>query len=111
MFLLQRLRDEAHRFAIRAHRGARSKRMTASVLDDVPGLGPSRRAALTEVFPTVSALRKATIEELCEVPGIGPGVAAAIHSVLGKQAQVTDRAAADVTDSDTRSDEGADDER
>ena len=59
LFLLQRLRDEAHRFAIRAHRGARSKRMTASVLDDVPGLGPSRRAALTEAFPTVSALRKA----------------------------------------------------
>ena len=111
LFLLQRLRDEAHRFAIRAHRGARSKRMTASVLDEVPGLGPSRRAALTEVFPTVSALRKATSEELCAVPGIGPGVAAAIRSALGSTPQVTDKGAADMTDSDARSDEGGDDAR
>ena len=83
LFLLQRLRDEAHRFAIRAHRGARSKRMTASVLDDVPGLGPTRRAALVEKFPTVSALRSASIEDLCAVPGIGPGVAASIRATLG----------------------------
>ena len=83
LFLLQRLRDEAHRFAIRAHRGARSKRMTASVLDDVPGLGPARRAALVEKFPTVSALRAASVEDLCTVPGIGPGVAASILSTLG----------------------------
>ena len=86
LFLLQRLRDEAHRFAIRAHRGARSKRMTTSVLDDVPGLGPSRRAALLEKFPTVSALRTAGIDELCAVPGIGPGVASAIRSALGPSA-------------------------
>ncbi|MGI9586939.1 MAG: excinuclease ABC subunit UvrC, partial [Dietzia maris] len=65
LFLLQRLRDEAHRFAIRAHRSARSRRMTASVLDDVPGLGPTRRAALVETFPTVSALRAASTDELC----------------------------------------------
>ena len=86
LFLLQRLRDEAHRFAIRAHRGARSKRMTASILDEVPGLGPSRRSALSEAFPTVSALRTASTEELCAVPGIGPSVAAAIKSVLGTDA-------------------------
>ncbi|MBB0991587.1 excinuclease ABC subunit UvrC, partial [Dietzia sp. SLG510A3-30A2] len=67
LFLLQRLRDEAHRFAIRAHRSARSRRMTASVLDDVPGLGPTRRAALVETFPTVSALRAASADELCAV--------------------------------------------
>ena len=85
--------------------------MTASVLDDVPGLGPSRRAALTAVFPTVSALRKATTEELCAVPGIGPAVATAIRSVLGSEAQVTDTAAADVTDSNARSEEGTDDAR
>ena len=93
LFLLQRLRDVAHRFAIRAHRGARSKRMTASVLDDVPGLGPSRRAALTEVFPTISALRRATTEELCAVPGIGPAVAAAIRSALGSDTQNSDTTA------------------
>jgi excinuclease ABC subunit C len=83
LFLLQRLRDEAHRFAIRAHRGARSKRMTTSILDDVPGLGPSRRAALLEKFPTVSALRAASADDLCAVPGIGPGVAAAIRTAIG----------------------------
>ena len=99
LFLLQRLRDEAHRFAIRAHRGARSKRMTASVLDDVPGLGPTRRAALVEKFPTVSALRAASTDELCAVPGIGPGVAAAIRATLGSGAEPTDTAATDVQDS------------
>ncbi|MEB8325023.1 excinuclease ABC subunit UvrC [Dietzia kunjamensis] len=98
LFLLQRLRDEAHRFAIRAHRGARSRRMTASVLDDVPGLGPTRRAALVETFPTVSALRAASADELCAVPGIGPGVAAAIRATLGGT-EPTDTAAADVEDS------------
>ncbi|UVE95502.1 excinuclease ABC subunit UvrC [Dietzia sp. B32] len=104
LFLLQRLRDEAHRFAIRAHRGARSKRMTASVLDDVPGLGPSRRAALVEKFPTVSALRAASIDDLCAVPGIGPGVAAAIHSTLGTDTGPGDAAATDVEDSDGQAD-------
>lgn len=86
LFLLQRLRDEAHRFAIRAHRGARSKRMTTSVLDDVPGLGPARRAALLEKFRTVSALRAASVDDLCTVPGVGPAVAAAIRTTLGGDA-------------------------
>lgn len=83
LFLLQRLRDEAHRFAIKAHRGARSKRMTTSVLDDVPGLGPARRAALLEKFKTVSALRSASVTDLCTVPGVGPAVAEAIRTTLG----------------------------
>lgn len=99
LFLLQRLRDEAHRFAIRAHRGARSKRMTSSVLDEVPGLGPARRAALQEKFPTVSALRAASTDELCTVPGIGPGVAAAIRSALSPGAGPGDTPGADVEDS------------
>ncbi len=106
LFLLQRLRDEAHRFAIRAHRGARSKRMTTSVLDDVPGLGPARRAALVETFPTVSALRSASSAELCRVQGIGPGVAAAIRAALGSAEPGADASAEDVGDSQGPSDEG-----
>jgi len=94
LFLLQRLRDEAHRFAIRAHRGARSKRMTTSALDGVPGLGPARRAALLERFGTVSALRSARVEELCEVRGIGRETATAILAHLG-----SDTPGADVPDS------------
>ena len=106
LFLLQRLRDEAHRFAIRAHRGARSRRMTTSVLDDVPGLGPARRAALQERFPTVSALRAAGPAELCLVPGIGPGVAEAIRTALGSEEPGPDVPAADVEDSQGSPDEG-----
>ena len=110
LFLLQRLRDEAHRFAIRAHRGARSKRMTTSVLDEVPGLGPARRAALLEKFPTVSALRAAGIDDLCAVPGIGPGVAAAIRATLGSgdpAATPTADAAADAAPADTPGPDGS----
>lgn len=101
LFLLQRLRDEAHRFAIRAHRGARSKRMTTSVLDGVAGLGPARRAALLERFGTVSALRAASVEDLCGVPGIGAATAEAIRTALGADAR-----AGDVTDSDGAADAG-----
>ncbi|WP_226346168.1 excinuclease ABC subunit UvrC [Agilicoccus flavus] len=82
LFLLQRLRDEAHRFAITFHRQRRSKAMTTSALDDVPGLGPSRRAALLARFGSVKGVRAATVAELCEVPGIGPALAAAIHAAL-----------------------------
>lgn len=105
LFLLQRLRDEAHRFAIRAHRGARSKRMTTSVLDGVPGLGPSRRAALLERFGTVSALRAADVAALCEVPGIGASTAAAIRTALGADARPDD-----VTDSDGAEETGPEDD-
>ena len=112
LFLLQRLRDEAHRFAIKAHRGARSKRMTTSVLDDIPGLGPSRRAALLEKFPTVSAMRAADADDLCTVPGIGPAVAAAIQTALGSPAERSDAPSANVRDSTQPTDTGgADDAR
>ncbi|WP_462417619.1 excinuclease ABC subunit UvrC [Kytococcus sp. Marseille-QA3725] len=82
LFLLQRLRDEAHRFAITFHRQRRSKAMTASELDTVPGLGPARRKALLEAFGTVRAVRAATVDELAEVPGIGPALAATVHEHL-----------------------------
>lgn len=71
LYMLQRIRDEAHRFAIAYHRSARSKQMTASALDDVPGLGPKRRAAVVSHFGSVAHLKQATPEDIAEVPGIG----------------------------------------
>ncbi|MDM7989230.1 excinuclease ABC subunit UvrC [Arthrobacter sp. zg-Y877] len=82
LFLLQRVRDEAHRFAITFHRQKRGKSMTASLLDDVPGLGPSKRQALLKHFGSVKKLRAATEAELQEVPGIGPAMAANLRSRL-----------------------------
>ncbi|NMD57186.1 MULTISPECIES: excinuclease ABC subunit UvrC [Tsukamurella] len=71
LFLLQRVRDEAHRFAISFHRNKRSKRMTASALDAIPGLGDTRKTALLQHFGSVTKLREASLEEIVEVPGIG----------------------------------------
>ncbi|MCH8559389.1 excinuclease ABC subunit UvrC [Nesterenkonia sp. DZ6] len=71
LYMLQRIRDEAHRFAIAYHRSKRSKAMTASALDEVPGLGPSRRAAVVAHFGSVANLKKASLEEIIEVPGLG----------------------------------------
>ncbi|MBT0568030.1 excinuclease ABC subunit UvrC [Williamsia sp. CHRR-6] len=82
LFLLQRVRDEAHRFAITYHRSKRSKRMTASVLDGVPGLGQTRRSALVQHFGSVARLRNATVEEIATVPGIGAATAAAVAQAL-----------------------------
>ena len=83
LYLLQRVRDEAHRFAITYHRQKRGKAATASVLDDVPGLGPARRAALLKHFGSVRKLRAARVEEIAAVPGIGPKLAATIAVALG----------------------------
>lgn len=82
LYLMQRLRDEAHRFAIKHHRARRSKGMTVSVLDDVPGLGPSRRAALLAHFGTIGRLRAATVEEIADVRGMGRRTAQAVHDAL-----------------------------
>jgi excinuclease ABC subunit C len=82
LFLLQRIRDEAHRFAVRYHRTLRGKRMTASAFDDVPGVGPTRRQALLEHFGTLERVRAATEEELTEVEGISTALAATIRSHL-----------------------------
>jgi len=79
---LQRVRDEAHRFAISYHRSKRSKRMTTSALDAVPGLGEHRRKALVSHFGSVAKLKEAGIEELTAVPGIGVATARAVLAVL-----------------------------
>ncbi len=82
LYLLQRIRDEAHRFAINHHRGRRSKTMVESLLDDVPGLGEVRRKTLVKHFGSLRKLRAASIEELAVVPGIGPRTAAAIKQAV-----------------------------
>ena len=82
LYLLQRVRDEAHRFAIRHHRTRRSKGMTVSALDDVPGLGPARRAALLKHFGSVTRLRAASVDEIASVPGMGPQTALTVHRSL-----------------------------
>ena len=83
LYLLQRVRDEAHRFAITHHRSRRSRSMVESVLDDVPGLGEVRRKALLTRFGSLKRLRAATVDELALVPGIGrttaESIAAALH--------------------------------
>jgi len=83
LYLLQRVRDEAHRFAITYHRAKRGKAATASALDDVPGLGPARRAALLKHFGSVRKLRAASVEEIAAVQGVGPRLAATIAAALG----------------------------
>ncbi|MFT4110171.1 excinuclease ABC subunit UvrC [Propionicimonas sp.] len=85
LYLLQRVRDEAHRFAITHHRGRRSASMVESLLDDVPGLGEIRRKALIRYFGSLRKLRSATVEQLAEVPGIGPRTAVAIKEALAEQ--------------------------
>jgi excinuclease ABC subunit C len=84
LYLLQRVRDEAHRFAIAYHRQKRGKAATASALDDVPGLGPARRAALLKHFGSVRKLSAASVEEIAAVPGIGPRLAATVAAVLAR---------------------------
>ncbi|MFI8773497.1 excinuclease ABC subunit UvrC [Gordonia sp. NPDC062954] len=99
LFLLQRVRDEAHRFAITFHRSKRSKRMTESVLDGVPGLGRTRRTALVTHFGSVARLREASLEEISGVPGIGSATARAVRAALAQDAApdpaVSDPAGAD----------------
>jgi excinuclease ABC subunit C len=82
LYLLQRVRDEAHRFAISYHRSKRSKRMTASTLDSVPGLGEHRRKALVNHFGSIARLKEATVDEITTVPGIGVATATAVLEAL-----------------------------
>jgi excinuclease ABC subunit C len=82
LYLLQRIRDEAHRFAITYQRQKRGKRMVESILDDVPGLGEARKKALLRQFGSLKRLRAASVEELESVPGIGPTLAQSVHAAL-----------------------------
>ncbi|MFD5874404.1 excinuclease ABC subunit UvrC [Streptomyces sp. NPDC060322] len=82
LYLLQRIRDEAHRFAITYQRAKRAKRIRSSPLDDVPGLGDTRKQALIKHFGSVKKLRQATIDEICEVPGIGRRTAESVAAAF-----------------------------
>jgi excinuclease ABC subunit C len=82
LYLVQRIRDEAHRFAITAHRKKRDKTGIASRLDSIPGIGPSRRKALLNHFGSVQKIREASLEELQSIPGIPQSLAEAIKSHL-----------------------------
>jgi excinuclease ABC subunit C len=82
LYLVQRLRDEAHRFAITYHRDLRSKRQTRSAFDDLPGVGPKRRRALLRVFGSAKRVRDAPVEQIAAVPGIGAALAARIKATL-----------------------------
>ncbi|MEV8034680.1 excinuclease ABC subunit UvrC [Streptomyces sp. NPDC086182] len=86
LYLLQRVRDEAHRFAITYQRAKRAKRFRSGPLDDVPGLGESRKQALIKHFGSVKKLRSATIDQICEVPGIGRKTAETIAVALAEAA-------------------------
>jgi len=99
LYLLQRIRDEAHRFAITFHRQKRGKAMTVSVLDGVPGLGEAKRKALLARFGSVKSIRTATAAELTTAKGIGPSLADAIvsHFSTGAGASGTDAPAINMT--------------
>ncbi|MFJ9950580.1 excinuclease ABC subunit UvrC [Kitasatospora sp. NPDC091207] len=89
LYLLQRVRDEAHRFAITYQRSKRSKRLTAGELDSVPGLGETRRQALLKHFGSLKKLRAATVDELCAVPGIGRRTAETVAAALSSRPSAT----------------------
>ncbi|MGB3829283.1 MAG: excinuclease ABC subunit UvrC [Ornithinimicrobium sp.] len=95
LYLLQRVRDEAHRFANAFHRQRRSKAMTTSALDAVPGLGPARQQQLLAQFGSVKRVRAATVEDLQSVSGIGPALAEAIATAL--QSAESERPAVNVS--------------
>jgi excinuclease ABC subunit C len=82
LYLLQRVRDEAHRFAVSYHRSLRSKRMTHGVLDDVAGLGPARRKRLLAAYGSIRSLREASLDELLEISWLPDQVARRVYARL-----------------------------
>lgn len=105
LYLVKRIRDEAHRFAIEYHRSVRGKAMTESVLDGVPGLGGTRRKALIKAFGSVRKMRAASVDELAATPGIPRTVAEDLHAVLAAES-LLERGTGTLTD-DAGGDEGA----
>jgi excinuclease ABC subunit C len=87
LYLVKRLRDEAHRFAIEYHRSLRGKAMTASVLDDIAGVGPKRKKAIMRTFGSVRRLRDASVDEIAAVPGVPQEVAEEVAAVLQQWSQ------------------------
>jgi excinuclease ABC subunit C len=104
LYLLQRVRDEAHRFAITFHRQKRSRAMTTSALDGIPGLGNTRRKALLAHFGSLRRLRQASIDEVAGVPGIGRKTAESIVAGLARTATTP---AVNVTTGEVLDGEGA----
>ena len=100
LYLLQRIRDEAHRFAITFHRSRRSKVMLESILDEIPQLGQARRKALLERFGSVAAIRKASTDDIAATPGIGPKIAALItQQLLSMSTQQINTATGEIVES------------
>ncbi len=85
LFLVQRLRDEAHRFAVRYQRSRRTRSVTESALEGVPGVGPAKRKALLEAFGSVAAIRRASVEDIGAVPGMSPRIAETVQEHLSEQ--------------------------
>ncbi|NJP49482.1 excinuclease ABC subunit UvrC [Streptomyces sp. SBST2-5] len=109
LYLLQRVRDEAHRFAITYQRTKRAKRFRAGPLDDVPGLGETRKQALIKHFGSVKRLRSATIDQICEVPGIGRKTAETVAAALARatpSAPAVNTATGEIMDDDDREEPG-----
>lgn len=84
LYLLQRIRDEAHRFAVTYHRAVRSKRAQGSALDGFRGIGPVKRRALIKTFGSLRGVREATVDEIAAVPGINANMAASLKQYLAE---------------------------
>lgn len=94
LYLLQHLRDETHRTALRAHRGRRAKAQTASLLDGIAGLGPVRQKALLTEFGSLKRLGEATVEQIASVPGVGPKTAQLVVDALASQSGTEEQGSA-----------------
>ncbi|MEV5428720.1 excinuclease ABC subunit UvrC [Streptomyces sp. NPDC052701] len=110
LYLLQRVRDEAHRFAITYQRTKRARRLRSSPLDDVPGLGETRKQALLRHFGSLKRLRSATVDQICEVPGIGRKTAETVAVALARAAPAApavNTATGEIIDDTDDTDDGA----